>query len=250
MSQWHVELNCKRPKLLAYLTTTLQEPLCTVIAGSTDCYFINPGSHAALSPRKTSGYFLLSSEFDSLTDAGEVHSRAKTMLPFLNALVKLTIGEYTTPIDIDDVFRPDTQGRMIREIMTATWTVNTLESKLQNAPGQPLNFTEIWHLMQKHPEVDEVINYLANETNWFNLYKAYEIIKKETHRLESSRTIRGSTFNGWTSGRKLDFEESANKERHSSFGYHPKPGVTIVYMSLDEAAEFVTKLFFQWSQTK
>ncbi len=252
MSQWHVELTCKRPKLLAYLSTTLQEPLCTVIAGGTDFYFINinPGSLATLHPRKASGYFLLSSEFDLLTDARGVHSRAKAMLPFLNALVKLKIGVYTTPIDIDDVFRPDAQGRMIQELMTATWTLNILESKLQNAPGQPLNFTEIWFLMQKHPEVDEVLNHLANETNWFNLYKAYEIIKKETYRLERSRTIRRGTFDGWTGGRKLDFEESANKERHSSLGYQPRPGVTIVYMSLDEAAQFVTDLFFTWSRTK
>src|SRR5438876_8346457 len=123
MSQWHVELNCKRPKLLACLTTTLQEPLCTVIAGNTDCYYINPGSQPALAARKTSGYFLLSSEFDSLTDVGEVHTRAKAMLPFLNALVKLKISAYTTPIDIDDVFRPDTQRRMIQEIMTVNSTV-------------------------------------------------------------------------------------------------------------------------------
>ncbi len=248
MSQWHVELTCKRPKLLAYLTTTLQEPLCTVIAGTTDFYFINihPGSLATLHPRKASGYFLLSSEFDSLTDAAEVHSRAKAMLPFLNALVKLKLGVYTTPIDIDDVFRPDTQGRMIQEIMTATWTLNTLESKLQNATGQPLNFTEIWHLAQKQPEVYEVLNYLVNETNWFNLYKIHEVIEHD---------IGEKTLDTWTKGISDDFTYSANNAhasglaaRHSSMKYPPSSKRKA--MSLEEGAEFISHLSLQWFQTK
>ncbi len=72
MAKWHVELTCKRPELLAFLSTTLQEPVCTVKAGSTDCYYINPGAEPRLAARKTSGYFLLSSEFDSLTEAWHV----------------------------------------------------------------------------------------------------------------------------------------------------------------------------------
>src|SRR6266700_8397111 len=250
MAHWHGELTCKRQELLAFLSTTLQEPVCTVKAGSTDCYYINPGAEPRLAARKTSGYFLLSSEFDSLTEAWHVRIRAIAMLPFLNALVKLKISAFAPPLEIDDVFRLDTEGRMIWETATVTWVTSSLENKLQQVAGQPLNFTEIWLLAQKRPEVNEVLNYLANETNWFNVYKAYEIIKKETYRLENSRTIRGGTFDGWTGGRKLDFEESANKERHSSFVYQPRPGVTIVYMSLDEAAQFVTDLFFKWSRTK
>ncbi len=250
MSQWHVELICKRPVLLTFLSKALQEPLCTIKARNTDCYQINPGAEPILAGRKTSGYFLLSSEFDSLTEDIEVYDRAMAMLPFLNALVKLKIDAYTTPIEFDDVFRPDAQGRLIWETARVTATFSGLESKLQKAKSQSFDFAAIWLLAQKHQEVYNVVNYLANETNWFNLYKAYETIEKETHKLENNKTIKKGTFDGWAGNRKSDFKESANKERHSSLGYHPKPGVAIVYLSLDEAAQFVTNIFFQWLQTK
>src|SRR5216683_1605969 len=122
MSQWYVELVCERQELLAFLSTALQEPVCTVKAGSTDCYYINPGSQPALAARKTSGYFLLSSEFDSLIEDGQVRNRAMEMLPFLNALVKLKISTYAPPLEIDDVFRLDAEGRMIWEGANVIWT--------------------------------------------------------------------------------------------------------------------------------
>jgi hypothetical protein len=251
MSQWHVELTWMRPELLSFLSTTLQEPLCTVKAGDTDSYYINPGAEPRLAARKTSGYFLLSSEFDSLIEHGQVRNRAMEMLPFLNALVKLKISADAPPIEIDDVFHLDAEGRMIWEGANVTWTLSSLESNLQKVAGQPLNFTGTWLLAQKHSEVYEVLQHAANETNWFNLYKAYEVIKKETRRLENTRKMKRGTFDKlWTGGRWLDFEESANKERHSSLGYQPRLGVTIVYMSLEEAAQFVSDLFFQWLQTK
>jgi hypothetical protein len=251
MSRWYVELTCKRPELLSFLSTALQEPVCTVKAEDTDCYYINPGAEPRLAARKTSGYFLLSSEFNSLIEDGQVRNLAMEMLPFLNALVKLKISAYAPPLEIDDVFCLDAEGRMIWEGANVIWTLSSLESKLQKFAGQPLNFTEIWHLAQKHPEVEEAMQYFANQWNWFNLYKAYEVIKKETRKLENSKKMRRGTFDTiWTGGRWLDFEESAHKERHSSLGYQPRQGVTIVYMSLNEATAFVTNLFFQWLLTK
>jgi hypothetical protein len=246
MSQWHVELTCKRPELLTYLSTTLQEPCCTVVAGNTDCYYINPGSQPALAARKTSGYYLLSSEFDSLTNVSEVHSRAMVMVPFLNAVVKLRIGAYWTPIEIDDVFRPDTRGRMIWEIATVTATFSSLESKLQKAAGQPLNFAAIWLLTQKHPEVEDALRHLANETNWFNLYKVYEIIAHE---------VGEKTLDTWSHRRIEDFTYSANNAhasgytaRHSSVKFKPSPKRQP--LTITEGADLIADLFLQWLRNK
>ena len=246
MSQWQVELTCKRSEILSFLSTTLQEPLCTVKAGDTDCYYINPGSQAALAARKTSGYFLLSSEFDSLREDGRVRTRARAMLPFLNALVKLKISAYAPPLEIDDVFRLDAEGRMIWEGANVIWTLSSLESKLQKVAGQSLNFTEIWHLSQKYPEVDEALHQLANETNWFNLYKVYEIIELDVGK---------KMLDTWTHGKNDDFTYSANNAhasqyaaRHSSVKYGPSHKRKSLAPS--EAAEFITSLFLQWLQTK
>lgn len=246
MSQWHVELVCERPELLAFLSTTLQEPVCTVKAGSTDCYYSNPGSQPALAARKTSGYFLLSSEFDSLIEDGQVRIRAIEMLPFLNALVKLKISANAPPLEIDDVFRLDAEGRMIWEGANVIWTLSSLESNLQKVAGQPLNFTEIWHLSQKYQEVDEALHQLANETNWFNLYKVYEIIEDD---------VGEKTLDKWTHGKYENFRYSANNAhashyaaRHSSVKF--SPSIRLKTMAPPEGAEFITSLFLQWLQTK
>lgn len=246
MSQWHVGLLCRREVLLDFLTASLQEPLCTIITGSTDCYYINPGAEPALAAKKTSGYYLLSSEFASITEAREVRSRATTLLPFLNALVKLKIGTYTTPIEVDEVFRLDSDGRMIWETATVIATFSGIESKLQKVSGQLLNFKEIWLLAQKNPEVYEVLNYLVNETNWFNLYKVYEVIEHDVGK---------KTLDTWTKGMYGEFKYSANNAhasgltaRHSSMKFPPSSKRKA--MSLEEGAEFISNLSLQWFQTK
>src|SRR6266568_177706 len=136
MSQWHVELTCEKEELLAFLSTTLQEQACSVNAGNRDCYYINRGEEPRLAARKTSGYYLLASQFISLTDVNEVLNRANAILPFLNALVKVRISAFAPPLEIDDVFRLDAEGRMIWEIATVVATRSSLAQKLQEATGQ------------------------------------------------------------------------------------------------------------------
>src|SRR5260370_6605691 len=140
----------------------------------------------------------------------------------------------------------DAEGRMIWEGANVIWTLSSLESKLQKVAGQPLNFTEIWHLSQKYPEVDEALHQLANETNWFNLYKAYEIIEDD---------IGEKTLDTWTHGKYENFRYSANNAhashysaRHSSVKF--SPSIRLKAMAPSEGAEFITNLFLQWLQTK
>jgi len=246
MLQWHVELICERPALPAFLSTALQEPLYTVKAGSTDSYICYSGAEPQLAARKTSGYYLLSSDFELLTDAGEVHDQAKARLPFLNALIKLKISAFAVPLAIGGVYRLDAQGRFIWELGSVTISVSTLASKHQSAPGQPLNCTEVWRLAQKHVKVDEALHHLANETNWFNLYKVYEIIEHD---------VGEKTLNTWTQGKYEDFRYSANNAhasryaaRHSSVKF--SPSTRLKAMALSEGVEFITSLFLQWLQTK
>ena len=227
--------------MLALLSTALQEPLCTVKAGSTDCYICYPDAEPQLAARKTSGYFLLSSEFEILTDAGEVHQRAKAKLPLLNAFVKLKISAFALPLAIGGVYRLDTQGLFIWELGSVTVNISTYASRQQHSTGQPLNFTQIWQLAQKHAAVDEALRHLANETNWFNLYKVYEIIE---------HNVGKKTIDTWTQGQNEDFTYTANNAhassyaaRHSSIKYPPSQKRKT--MKSSEAAEFITSLFLQ-----
>jgi hypothetical protein len=246
MSQWHVELVCESQELLAFLSTALQEPVCTVKAGSTDSYICYPDDEPRLAARKASGYYLLSSEFESLTDAGEIRHRAIEMLPLLNALVKLKISAFALPLAIDGVYRLDAKGQFIWELGSVTVKISTHANMDQNATGQALNFTQIWQLAQKHAAVDEALRHLVNETNWFNLYKVYEIIKHDVGK---------KTLATWTQGENDDFTYSANNghasryaARHASLKYGPSKKRKT--MSLAEAAAFITHVFLQWLQTK
>ena len=135
---------------------------------------------------------------------------------------------------------------MIWEGANVTWTLSSFESKLQKIAGQPLNFTEIWQLTQKYPEVNEALHHLANETNWFNLYKVYEIIEHDVGK---------KTLDTWTQGQNDDFTYSSNNAhasqyaaRHSSVKYGPSHKRKSLAPS--EAAEFITSLFLQWLQAK
>ncbi len=168
-------------------------------------------------------------------------------------ILRLKYGVRISSLNVDDVYRVDEQDRLIKETALfppITGRRATSESLLQTINAQHPNIAALWHVVQKYPEVEEAMQHFANQWNWFNLYKAYEVIMVETLRLEGTRKIKPGTFKTWTRGRSLDFEQSAHKERHSSPGYHPKRNVKIVYMSLNEATEFLTHLFFQWLQTK
>src|SRR5258708_11043991 len=246
MSQWHVELFNEREELLSFLATALQEQLFTIRAGSNDCYYINPGAEPRLAAQKTSGYYLLSSEFESLKDDQVISDLASELLTYLNALIKLKISAFAPPLEKGGVYRLDAEGRLIWELAFVSATLSTLASKLQNASRQSLNFTDIWLLAQKHPKVEEALRQLANETNWFNLYKIYEIIEIDVGK---------KTLDTWTHGKNEDFTYSANNAHasqyaalHSSAKFSPSHKRKS--MAPSEGAEFITSLFLQWLQTK
>lgn len=249
MSQWHVELTCREPQVLAFLTTIFQEPSFTVTAGATACYYVNPGEEPRLTARRTSGYFMLSSEFTSISTATDVQARAKEMLPLLNAIIKLKLGVDTTPIEIDDVFRPDTEGRMIREIASVVAIAYRYPSisQLQNAHAQSPTFIEIWRAERMYPEVEEAMLHFANQRNWFNLYKVYEVIEHDVGK---------NTINKWMQGQADDFTYSANNARVSGLNARhfsakfQKTSVKRTPMSLQQAIEFISSLLLQWLQTK
>lgn len=260
MLQWHVELTCKDAILLDFLTTSLHEPSSTVIEKNSERFYVIEldGQHLYRSSdlpeaRMNKHYYWLSADFEQHTSAQDVLMYAQQQAPLLNSILRFKYGIRISFLNVEDVYRVDEQDRLVKEtrlFSPVTGRRVTSQSLLETINAQQPNIAGLWHMAHKYPEVEEVMQHFANQWNWFNLYKAYEVIMKETRRLEEDRKINKSTFDRWTGGRSLDFEQSAHKERHSSRGYHPKRNVKIVYMSLNEATEFVTRLFFQWLQTK
>jgi hypothetical protein len=267
MFKWHVELISKNEVLLAFLTTCIQESSFTVIQKSSERFYILHRDGECLylpsdfpSQNRINRYYWLSSDFDLLTDPQDVLSYASQQLPLLNSIIKLKYGTRMRTIKIDDIYRIDEQDRLIKETATMQMTSGglvTSESFLQSANSQHPNILEAWFAIKNNPKVYEVMRYYSNNLDWFNLYKVYQIIKRDVGKSEHNGTLPRGTFARWTHNRAraLDFEQSANDfnrsnfdARHSSEDSHFVPQATT--MSLQEATKFVTSLLIQWLQTK
>ncbi|HLQ28965.1 MAG TPA: hypothetical protein VK140_06985 [Ktedonobacteraceae bacterium] len=267
MFKWHVELTSRDEVLLAFLTTCLQEPSCTVVQNNSERYYIveKEGEPRYLpsdfpSESADNRYYWLSSDFDSYTNPQDVSFYARQQLPLLNSILKLKYSARIRSIKIDDVYRVDEQGRFIKETATfppVTGGLVTSEQFLQAANAQHPNIVEAWLATRNNPKVFEAMRYYASPFDWFNLYKVYQIIKRDVGKSEHNGSLPRGTFNRWTQNRTraLDFDQSANdfnrsryNARHSSEDSHYVPGATT--MSLHEATQFVTDLLKQWLQTK
>ncbi|HYT46177.1 MAG TPA: hypothetical protein VEP90_27860 [Methylomirabilota bacterium] len=247
MTQWYVELICKESKLLAFLSSVFQEPSCTVIARETDFYTSNLGFEPELSAEKTSGYFLLSTDFESCTEVIEVLQRAENILPLLNGIMKLKYAGCLTAVQLGAVYRPDTVGRMIQQRrIVVTLTRYPKQRTLQSANTRPPTLVDLWQVAWNNREVAEAMHHFANQRNWFNLFKVYEVIEDKVGK---------ETLNKWTQGRAEDFTYSANNAsvsgydaRHFSARFK-KPSPKRTPMTLNDATYFIAALLSRWIQT-
>lgn len=234
MAQWGVELSSNDPALLSFLVKYPANSLWAIIEVK--------GTH-----------YLISPNFQGLTNPHDVWQAADNLLFVLNGIIKLKFksaslvrGSTVAYFDENNQFINATVSKDL--IMRAN--ISAGEPYYQDADAQQPSIIDIWHKAQHNAIIEEALQHYSNEQNWFNLYKVFEIIRRDTYRLEEKRIIPRGTFDKWTKGRKVDFDETANRERHASFVYSPKQGVEIVYMSLQEAVEFISELFSLWLQSK
>ena len=242
--KWYARLTYNNPvmeqTILNFLGTSLKEPSCTILTIS-------------------GVYCLVSSDFESLTDAFDVLDAAHEKLTLLNSIVKLKFSPYPNfdfgLIRIDDVYHLNDEDVLIGE-ETRTYE-NRIPTKafLETTDKQSPSLLELWLLWQKHPEIEEALHYHENSYNLMNLYKIYEVIKTDIKKLENSGKLPRETLSKWARGRNLDFEQSAHnahisgKDAHHSFATsHELSGVNP--MSLREAKEFIENLFLEWVKIK
>jgi hypothetical protein len=100
--------------------------------------------------------------------------------------------------------------------------------------------------------VDEALRYYANEVNWFNLYKIYEVIEHDNRsRQVDLAQLRQDKVEDFTysannfKASKYDARQSSKKFEKSS----SKPTKRTA-MSLNDAKSFIDDLLTQWLKTK
>jgi len=234
MSRCGIDLTSNDPVLLSFLVKYPANSSWTVIEVK--------GTH-----------YLISPNFQGLATPQAVWQAADNLLFVLNGIMKLKFksaslvrGTTVAYFDENDQLISATVSR----IVPASVSLSAGEIYFQNADAQQPSILDIWRKAQNNDIIEETLQHYSNEHNWFNLYKVFETIRRDTYRLQDQGLLSKDTFDTWTKGRKLDFDESANRERHSSFVYNPKQGVKIAYMSLSEADEFISELFSLWLQSK
>lgn len=257
MSQWHVELTSKDTILLAFLTTCLQEPSCTVIEKISERYYVleQDVQHLYRSSdlpeaRKDNHYYWLSTDFDKYTNAQDVLMYAQQQVPLLNSILRLKYGIHISSLNVDDVYRVDEQDRLVKETALfppLTGRRVTSESLLQAANEQHPSITAIWlATRRREPLIKEVLYFYAKQPSWSSLYNVYKLIESDTEE---------NTFKDKTKGWGKRFTQTANNFNASKFdARHPSVEATELSprfkaMSLHEALNHISSLLTQWLQT-
>jgi len=132
---------------------------------------------------------LRSSAFDGITTSEEVHRTAKQLFSTLNVAMSKNVD--TDPVTNGAVieFVPDGQPRrhhyLEAEGMTIRLRVGLAEMTLKDAQGNVIepppapSRVQLWvRAAALEPEIGSALRYLEGKPGWFELYKAYEAVKK------------------------------------------------------------------------
>lgn len=132
---------------------------------------------------------LRSSAFDGITTSEEVHRSAKQLFSTLNVAMSKNVD--TDPVTNGAVseFVPHGQPRRHHylevEGMTIRLRVGIAEMTLKDAQGNVIESppapsrVQLWvRAAALEPEIGSALRYLEGKPGWFELYKAYEAVKK------------------------------------------------------------------------
>lgn len=189
---------------------------------------------------KDSRYYLKSASFYELVDTRDVMTKAENLVARVNGvLMALLPGFETIKVDVPVA---------IHENGCRTTHLLPLTREIKYKGGRPVvirtsedterpSDAEKWlALSERDDDVADMLTFLSRETNWFNLYKAHEMI---TLRLLKQRQSLSQPPREWVKEELDDqFYLTANWYRHSS----AKVKRPRVPMELDAAREYILGL--------
>jgi hypothetical protein len=241
MHRWRVQVSSSDPKLLPYLIASLQDASNRII-------------------EEDGQYYLASSHFDSfesLTAFQEFNEHADRVIARLNALLKLQFQVHSSIAKTGLVLYIDESGLL--HLVTAD-TIHFADeirgyagdNFFQDASRLHPDLLTKWLEEGNDLSVDEALRYYANEVNWFNLYKIYEVIEHDIRSRQVDLTLlRQDKAEDFTYSAN-NFKASKYDARHSSKKFE-KPSskpTKRTTMSLNDAKNFIDDLLTQWLKTK
>lgn len=200
---------------------------------------------------ENSKYYLTSSRWESLTNESDVYCQATKPLQDISDIARIYFIDFPL-LKPDIIYEVDQQGkRHGRFALSATIRVDSSSFSIQLEGGQdriPILEFESW---MKLAEEDEAVKQVFRqfryfEHKWINLYKVYEIVKKDAGKKDK--------IEQWITKDKIrQFKHTANSQ--SAIGDDARHGVDQndppkEPMAESEAEALIRNLVKQWLQWK
>jgi len=212
-----------------------------------DGYEINKDDH---------GFFLTSNEFESLNDAGEIKKRAEILFNRINSSLKLLGGGFTSlSVSSIDQIRPDgsrIMGMFLQEGIAFSASARNsiiksdgtaIDEDISTFDHDVLRKTIIVAPMD--PAVEEVLNRLKQQPlDWVNLFRIYEIIKKDAGKMILKWATQGEIKN--FSHTAQSPEAIGSQARHGIETSTPPTNP----MSFDKAKDLIGTIYKGWINSK
>lgn len=198
---------------------------------------------------ENSKYYLTSSRWESLTNESDVYWEATKPLQHISAVARIQFTDFPL-LKPDIICEVDEEGNLHRRVaLSATIRVDSSSFSIKLEVGQdiiPILEFESWMKLAEEDEIVKNVFRLITEfePNWINLYKIYEIVKKDAGKKKIEQ---------WTKNKISQFTHTANSQ--SAIGDDARHGVDHSDppkepMSLYEADALIMTLLQQWLQWK
>ncbi|MEG3934239.1 MULTISPECIES: hypothetical protein [unclassified Microcoleus] len=206
----------------------------------------------SLIQEEISKYYLTSSHWESLTNTYDVLCEATKLLQYITAVARIHFTEFPL-FKPDNIREVDEEGKrhnrvelLVRDPLTRVYI------KLEGGQDRiPILGFDSWRKLAEEDEIVENVFRLFREfdRNWINLYKVYEIVKKDAGKKNKIDRIEQ-----WITKDKIrQFKHTANSQ--SAIGDDARHGVDQndppkEPMSESEAEALIRNLVKQWLQWK
>jgi len=204
---------------------------------------------------ENSKYYLTSSHWESLTNTSDVYWEATKILQDISAVAMISFPGFPR-LKPDTICEVDEEGkRHNRVALSATINVGSSCSvSIELEGGQDIIPSLEFESGRKLAEEDEIVKNVFRQItdfdhNWINLYKVYEIVKKDAGKQNNIDRIQQ-----WITKKKISqFTHTANSQ--SAIGDDARHGVDEKDppkepMSLSEADALIMTLLQKWLQWK
>jgi hypothetical protein len=187
---------------------------------------------------------LLADDLNGLTDEGQIYGSAKRLINLVNGVLFLH-DVNRKPVSL--------QGIVHRQAANGNWGVTVWATGLafgrsrvrsdNRAPGQPTEQSLLLQRVEKNEVASDVLTHLSGVPEWFDLYKAFELMRAD---IDQRLGKGGRTKIGWPGRASISrFTQSAQVYRHAKSDW-PEGIDQQSAMALTDARKFTQNLCAIW----